>query len=185
MLGRLAVAVGEVAPTICDRSQWVDMTVVTLAHPPPSTALARLGSGFRSLLHGCRSPLLAVPAHGVRGLERALLAYNGSPQADEALFVAAYLARRQGMALSVVSVGTDVERNLVKAETYLEGRGVKATYRAESGPAAAAVVGVATAFDAHVIVLGGYSRRGVSEIMRGSAVDEVLRTVGRPVLVCP
>lgn len=187
VLGRLAVAVGDVAPAICDRSQWVDITVVSLAHPPPSTALARLGSGFRSLLLGCRSPLLAVPARGVRGLERALLAYNGSPQAGEALFVAAYLARRQGMALSVVSVGPEdeVERNLGKAEAYLAGSGVKAAYRTAPGPVAPAVMAVATAFDAHVIVMGGYSRRGVSEIMRGSAVDEVLRTAGRPVLVCP
>jgi hypothetical protein len=126
-----------------------------------------------------------MPAHGVRAMERAVLAYNGSPQAGEALFVAAYLARRQGMALSVISVGTDVESNLGKAEFYLAGRGVKATYRAQPGSVAAAVVGVATAFDAHLIVMGGYSRRGVSEIMRGSAVDEVLRTAGRPVLVCP
>jgi nucleotide-binding universal stress UspA family protein len=185
--GRLAVAVGEVAPTICDRSQWADMTIVSLAHPPPSQAFARLGSGFRSLLLCCRSPLLAVPARGVRAMERALLAYNGSPEAGEALFVAAYLARRQGMALTVVSVGPgdDVARNLARAEAYLSDRGIRATYHAEAGPPAATVVGLAGASNAHVIVMGGYSRRGVSEMVRGSAVDEVLRTSGRPVLICP
>lgn len=187
VLGRLAVVVGEVAHTICARSQWADMTVVSLAHPPPSQTLARLSSGFRSLLLSCKSPLLAVPTRGVRALERALLAYNGSPQADEALFVAAYLVRRQGIALSVVSVGPgdDIDKNLAKAKTYLAAHGVKATYRAESGPSAATIVAVAGAHDAHVIVMGGYGRRGVSEIMHGSTVDEVLRTAGRPTLICP
>ena len=185
--GRLAIAVGEVSRTICDRSQWVDMTVVSLAHPPPSNTLARFSSGFRALLLGCRSPLLAVPARGVRAMERAMLAYNGSEQADEALFVAAYLAQRQNMALSVVSVGQgdEVDKNLANAQAYLAGHGVKATYQARPGPPAETVIEAAGAFNAHVILMGGYSRRGVSEIMRGSTVDEVLRTAGRPVLICP
>lgn len=185
--GRLAVAVGEVSRTICDRSQWADITVLSLAHPPPSGAFARLSSGFRSLLLGCRCPLLAVPARGVRAMERALLAYNGSAQADEALFVAAYLARRQDMTLAVVSVGQgdEIDANLAAAEEYLAARGVKAAYEARSGPAAEGVNEAAAAFNAHVILMGGYSRRGVSEIMRGSTVDEVLRTAGWPVLICP
>jgi nucleotide-binding universal stress UspA family protein len=187
VLGRLAVVVGDVSRTICDRSQWADMTVVSLAHPPPSKPLARLSSGFRALLLGCRSPLLAVPAHGVRAMERALLAFNGSLQSGEALFVAAYLARRQDVALSVVSVGADdeVSRNLSEAEAYLTAHGVRAAYHSAAGPPATVVAAVANACDAHLVVMGGYSRRGVSEIVRGSTVDEVLRTAGRPTLVCP
>ncbi len=187
VLGRLAVVAGEVSRTICDRSQWADMTVVSLAHPPPSKRLARLSNGFRALVLGCRSPLLAVPARGVRAMERALLAYNGSPQSGEALFVAAYLALRQGMALSVVSAGLDADanHNLAEAEAYLAAHGVRASYRSESGAPAAVVVSAANACDAHVIVMGGYSRRGVGEIVRGSTVDEVLRRAGRPTLICP
>ena len=104
-MGRLAIEVGTVTDHVCERSGWADLTILRLAYPPPQAPLARLGSGVRNLLRCCRSPLLVTPGTPAAALDRVLVAYDGSPKAEQALFVAAYLAVRWGSSLAVVSVG--------------------------------------------------------------------------------
>jgi hypothetical protein len=99
--GHLVIGVGEVAEGICSRSRWADLIVTKISYPPPSQPLARLDSGFRDLILRCPRPVLAVPQN-VTPLSHALLAYDGSPKAQEALFVAAYLAGRWKISLVVL-----------------------------------------------------------------------------------
>ncbi len=124
----MTVEAGEVAKTICDRALLADLVVVHLAHPPSSQPLLRLGSGFSALIRKCPRPILAV-AGPATALDRALLAYDGSPKAKEALFVAAYLAARWPIPLTVLTVeGADVDAEdmLEEAGEYLHTRGVHA-----------------------------------------------------------
>src|SRR6185369_13856485 len=84
--GNLAIEVGEVAPKICELAALTDLVVLNLAYPPAPEPLAKLGSGFRNVILHCPRPVLAVPQY--RTLPgKALLAYDGSPKAEEALFV--------------------------------------------------------------------------------------------------
>ena len=101
--GRISVEQGTVEDKIIDRARWADLVVLPLSHPPAGGGLARLGNGFRSLLHRCPRPLLAVPGAPV-AFQHALLAYDGSRKADEALFVAAYLAVEWGLRLTVTGI---------------------------------------------------------------------------------
>ncbi len=101
--GRLSVEQGDVEDKIIDRARWADLVVLPLSHPPAGGGLARLGNGFHSLLHRCPCPLLAVPGAPV-AFQHALLAYDGSRKADEALFVAAYLAAEWGLRLTVTGI---------------------------------------------------------------------------------
>jgi len=185
--GKLAIEAGEeIAPRICERVRWTDLVVVTLAHPPASGPLARLGSGFRTLVRRCARPVLAVPG-APSPLERALLAYDGSPKADEALFVATYLAGRWGMALAVVTVietGRTTSKALARAQKYLKTHGVRATFVKESGPVAEAILKAAETQGSNLIIMGGYGFSPVFEVVLGSAVDQVLREARRPVLIC-
>jgi hypothetical protein len=64
-----------------------------MAHPPGRQPVARLRSGFRDLIQRCPQPVLAVPGD-VSPLVHGLIAYDGSPRAEEALNIAAYLALR-------------------------------------------------------------------------------------------
>jgi nucleotide-binding universal stress UspA family protein len=135
--GRLAIVSGDVARTIGERSRWVDLTVLGLSYPPPEKAWARLGSGFRALLGASHSPLLAVPAHGVRALGQVLLAYNSGPHGPSCLFMAGYLAARWRLALTVLSVresGFDTGAALGEAATFLRVHGVVADFLAREGP---------------------------------------------------
>lgn len=185
--GRLAVEVGEVAERICERSAWVDMTVVRLAHPPRPEPWTKLNSGFRGLVRHSASPLLVTPLSTPSRLERALVAYNGSPKAEGALQVAAYLAQRWGLALTVVSVsagGFDAEAILARARDHLAAWNVTAAYLGEVGPVAEIVLKQADEQASDLIIMGGYGHGPFLEIALGSTVDHVLRRSPRPTLIC-
>jgi nucleotide-binding universal stress UspA family protein len=181
-----ALAVGSVARLIVERARWTDLVVLNLAHVPPAQPLARLSSGLRTLLRRSPRPLLATP--GVtRPLKRALLAYDGSNRADEALFVATYAAARWHLPLVVVSVtenGRPATEMLGRAEQYLVEHGVEATYVEGSGEAALALLNTAVEHECDWLLMGGYGRHQMLEVMVGSELDNVLRRSDRPVLIC-
>jgi len=184
--GSLALEVGEVADVICERSRWADLVVLSLTYPPAPQPISRLGSGFRAIVRRCPRPVLAVP--GVTSsLDRALLAYDGSPKADEALFVATYLAGQWELSLVVVTaMGASrvTAAALERAEEYLQTHDVRARFVRESGPPAEAILRAAEAHGSDLIIMGGYGFGPVLEVVLGSSVDRVLREARRPVLIC-
>ncbi len=101
--GKLVVANGEIARKISERAIWNDLVVVKLAHPIGTRPFQKLSSGFRNLLLRCPQPILVVPKK-VAPLSRAMLAYDGSPKAKEALFVAAYMAEQWKMSVVVATI---------------------------------------------------------------------------------
>ncbi len=184
--GKLVVDVGNVARKICERTRWVDLIVLNMAHPPSSQPLARLSSGFRTLVRRCSSPILAVP-RPASPMDRALLAYDGSPKGNEALFLATYLALCWHLSLAVVSVSENnrlASATLDRARRYLESQGVEATYVEERGAVSAAILKVAAEHESNLILVGGYGFNPVLEVLMGSAVDRILQSSWQPVLIC-
>jgi nucleotide-binding universal stress UspA family protein len=115
------------------------------------------------------------------------LAYDGSPKAEEALFVATGLAGGWAVPLVVVTVVESdgaTPDTLAHARSYLESHGVEAAYVEGGGPVAAEITITAEEHDCDLIVIGGYGTSPVLEMVLGSSVDEVLRTSRRPVLIC-
>jgi len=184
--GKLIVEVGKVSRSITGRSRWMDLVVVNLAHAPGSWALTRLGSGFRTLLLNCTGPVLAVPGISTP-MSHALLAYDGTPKAEEALFVATYLAGRWLMSLTVVTIpevnisAPDVQEH---ARQYLSGHGVQAEFVIEPDPVPDGILKTAEAQASDLILMGGYGHNPMLEAIIGSAVDHVLRESHWPVLIC-
>lgn len=188
--GDFAIETGKVARKICERAVWTDVIMLSLAHPPGPQPLAKLKSGFRTILRRCSRPLLAVPGTATN-MERALLAYDGSPKADEALFLSAYLAGCWGISLVVMTVsetGWTTSKTLSLAEHYLHKQEVQATCLeeriSERGSVGKTIIQVAREQECDFIMMGGYGRSPVLEIMLGSAVDYVLRESRIPVLIC-
>ncbi len=194
--GEFAVEVGQVARKICERAWWADLVIVSLTHPPAVQLLAKLGPGFHTLVRRCARPILAVPtfidsAGGSSpestGLNRTLLAYDGGPKAQEALFVAAYLTGRWQIPLTVITV---MEKNratpevLAEARAYLESHDVTATYMAESGPAAESLLRTAATEQNTLILMGGYGSSPMLGVVLGSTVDQILRQTRQPLLIC-
>jgi nucleotide-binding universal stress UspA family protein len=184
--GKLAIEAGGVARKICERNRWTDLIVVNLTYPPPPQAVARLSWGFRALIQRCASPILVVPETS-SPLDRALLAYDGSPKANEALFVATYLSGRWNISLAVVTVaesGNLGSETLIDAQRYLESHGVHATYVQESGSVPEMTLKTAEEQKSNLIIMGGYGHNPMVAAILGSKVDQVLRTSRQPMLIC-
>lgn len=184
--GTIAVDEGDVASCISERSVWADLIVLRPHHAPPENTAARLGCGLRTLIRRCSTPILVVPG-AFSALERPLLAYDGSPKAREALFVAAYLAARGQLPLVVVAVAEDnldATAPLTDAARLLETGGVEATLVRQEGPVAEAILETARTHGSDLVLMGGYGRSPLVELVSGSVVDKVLRASHQPVLLC-
>ena len=119
--GELAVEQGNVTRLVYERSFWADLVVLRLSHPPPLFFFGRLRSGLRTLIRRCTTPLLVVPPSVQPDPQTALLAYGGGAKADEALFLATYLANRWGIELHVVTIdrkGLDGNKLIDRARLY-------------------------------------------------------------------
>ncbi len=184
--GSLAFATGEVTQNIIDQARWNDLVIANLAYPPAPQPFAALGSGFRKLVQRCPRPLLAVP-ETVTPLRKALLAYDGSPKAREALFIATYLAGQWKLPLVVITV-LDGERGseqaLKDAQEYLETHQVQATYLSREGSAILQILVAAEETQSDLLLMGGYSGNPVWDLVIGSTVDQVLRESRKPMLIC-
>jgi nucleotide-binding universal stress UspA family protein len=183
--GEIAFEQGPVARTICDRAWWNDLVVLALSHPPGSRPGDRLTSGMSAVLRSCGRPVLTVPGKPVP-LARPLLAYDGSPKAKEALFVATYIAARWEVPLVVLAVGEaerQAEEVIDQARLYLIARGVSATYVTRDGNVTSAIAQTAEGHGCDFLLMGGYGFRPWLEVVLGSTVDQVLRWRRWPVLV--
>jgi nucleotide-binding universal stress UspA family protein len=181
-----AVEVGRIAETICARASLADLVVIDLAHPPANQPIGRLSSGARTLIQRCGPPILAIP-YEPTAPKHILLAYDASPRAREALYLATYLTARWTLELTLLMVqektrvgGSEME----VAQRYLESHGVQASYVRKRGKVAPAILELAEKQGCDLILIGAYSAPPVLEVTLGSTVDEVLRGAHIPVLIC-
>jgi nucleotide-binding universal stress UspA family protein len=175
----------SVAETVAKLSPLNDLVVFSLAHPPSDKALDRLRSGLRMLIQVSPRPLLAVPAFS--HLSHGLLAYDGSPKANEALYLAAYMAARWGITLSVISSSSGEDNGfeiIAQAKEYLGSRNVTANYIQDSGEPGEAILKAARECQADFIIMGGFGHSPVVEVVIGSTLDKVLREFTFPIFIC-
>ena len=184
---KLSVQPGQPVQIIVPRTQWADLVVAPLTHPPDTSVLSQLSSGFINLLQRVPRPVLAVPSGANSALDRVLLAYDGSRQAKEALYVSTYLAARWGVDLMVITVqkkSGPESAILSEARTYLEEHGVDARYEIKTGEVASAILETAEAHQINLLVVGGFRGRALTRVVLGSVVNEVLRAFHQPILIC-
>ncbi len=182
----LQLKIGDVPLIICERARWNDLVVMNLTYPPESSMFARLSSGIRNLIQRCPRPILFTPQI-TKPLEHALLAYDGSLKAQEALFIATYLTGQWKIPLAVISIGED---NIIKdiqgdARKYLEDHEVKAEYIVsnENKPSET-ILRYVDQLDVDFLLVGGYSRHPILEVIQGGDVDQILRQTKLPILIC-
>lgn len=183
--GRLVLEHGNISRRVEARSHWSDLVVLHLKHPPGPQPMQRLLSGLRAFLARTPRPVIVVPT--ASELKHALLAYDGSRKANEALYLAAYIADTWGTKVTVLSSREKSLReslNLQKAKGYLISHQIEANYilaRGEPGPL---IVNTAREHNCDFVLMGGYSQAPLVEVMWGSTLDYVLREYKGPVWVC-
>jgi nucleotide-binding universal stress UspA family protein len=184
--GELTVRSGDGVEQVAALARWTDLVVVGASSPEGEKDDHPLDGGLRSILGRAPRPVLVVPGRP-RSLEAAVLAYDGSPKAEEALFVATYAAQRWSLDLTVVTAHERERRGeqvLRRACRYLGDRGVEARAVASRGGAAEAILESAASADADLVIMGGYGYAPLLERVLGSTVDRLLRESPIPVLVC-
>lgn len=185
--GEFAVEVGDVADVIVKCAIWADLIVLGLEHLPDGRPLSRLGNKTSQIIQRCPRPILMVPNGAECPMDNVLLGYDGSPKADEALFVAAYLKSRWSHSLTVVTVVTEntPPEALAKARSYLEEQNIfDAEYVLKEKPIAEALLTTAVDNDINMLIMGGFGFRPLKHIVLGSTVDQILREFQHPILIC-
>ncbi len=182
----LQIVTGEVTVTICDRARWNDLVIMNLTYPPRASPLSRLSSGIRNLVQRCPRPILFTP-QAVRSMEHGMLAYDGSLKAQEALFIAAYLGEKWNLKLTVITIGNETDAPDIQsdAKKYLDEHQARADYILATGEENASVIlEYAGQVNADFLIIGGYSRNPILEILQGGDVDQLLRQTRIPVIIC-
>ncbi|MDX1653846.1 MAG: universal stress protein [Candidatus Competibacteraceae bacterium] len=180
--GRLAVELGSRVDSINDRARWTDLVVAPLIRRPDRHPEAWV----RELIWECPRPVLAVPQQPVV-MEQAVLAFDNSLRALQALYAATYLSGWWGTQLTVVTSADrrqDAVRIQAPAQDYLERHGVEANFVAEVGLPDRWLLRIAGELGCGLIVMGGYSFSPTLDWMFGGVLDRVLGESLCPVLVC-
>lgn len=183
--GRLVIERGNISRRVEARSHWSDLVVLHLKHPPGVQPMQRLLSGLRAFLQRSPRPALVVPA--ATKMEHGLLAYDGSRKANEALYLASYLAHAWGTKITVLtSWEKSLKESIVqqKAKSYLIAHEVEADYIQRRGRAGKAVVAAAAEHSCDLVLMGGYGQGPIIEVVMGSTLDLVLREFPGPVWIC-
>jgi nucleotide-binding universal stress UspA family protein len=184
--GRLAIEHGSISRNIARRARWVDLIILNLEHPPASAGLRRLSSGIPQVLRRSGRPVLFVPDQPT-DLQSILLAYDASPKADEALYLAARMAQTwQGTRLTILTAAaSEAEAAEVQqhARAFLLTRETPAEFRLTDSAEARAILNAARSSKADLIMLGGYGNSPILEMVFSSTVDKVLQKSRLPVLI--
>ena len=124
---------------------------------------------------------------GPSRFQRALLAYDGSPRAREALFVAAYLAE---MWKTELVVFTALQGGRIKAEAqdhvrrYLEIHEVQAAYATAEKDLVGSLCQAAEEYQADLFLLGSYGWPALRELINSSSLNRLLQESAIPVFIC-
>ncbi|MCA9957502.1 MAG: universal stress protein [Anaerolineales bacterium] len=181
--GELVVEVGTLEELVYQRERWVDVMVL---RPFLSPNGSKTPGPAQRILRRASGPALAL-AETVSPLQHMLLAYNDTPESDEALYVATYLASKWQIPLTVQSVSIREEVSaaaLAKAEQYLSQNGVTATYLAGQGDVATTLVETAVAQQCDFIVTGSPRLNPMFELVLGTTVTRLLQQSPLPLLIC-
>lgn len=182
--GSLTTERGIVSEQISKRALLTDLLVLNVSHPP-EPGLSSLGSGLRSIIWHSARPILTVSGK-ISPLDRALIAFDGSPKSKEALFVAAYLAEKWKTELTVVTLSNDDNvsppvQDHVRA--YLELHEIEADYLMLKDTMDA-ILDVNKERKINLILMGSYSGTAWKEVIIGSLVNFLLRQAECPILIC-
>ena len=183
--GSLAIDVGDITQRIIERAVVTDLIIVKLLNPPGS-GLSVLNSPFRAIIEKSSRPLITVPK-GATPFKRAMLAFDGSDLAKEALFVTAYLAE---MWKTEVTVFTAREEKSPQgdlqdyARRYMELHEVEAKYVVSEQKTPRHLPDIAAEYNADLILIGSHSGNKLQQVLVGSMVDITLRESSIPAFIC-
>ncbi|MBW6472535.1 MAG: universal stress protein [Anaerolineaceae bacterium] len=187
--GSLAIEVGEPGKKILERAFYTDMVIVKMKYAPGIQPLQKLRSGFRTLVRKCPQPMLLVPGY-MRPIKKLLLAYDGSPKAKEAMYIAAYQAIQWNVELYILTSYRDDEqkeemkKHINEARSYMRFSGTYYKAHLRKGLSGQNILNFVKEKDIDMVIMGSYGSAPLKEVLTGSTIDYVLDSIQIPVLIC-
>lgn len=185
VIGNLAIDVGDITTRICERAVLTDLIVVKITNPP-AVGISALRSPFRTIIEKSSRPLLTVPTEA-SPFKRALLAYDGSERAKEALFVATYLAEMWKTELLVFTASEGSRRSEETQDhvrRYLDIHEVEAEYIVSEPGAMDYLEKTVEERSVDLVLMGSHGGSVLQQVFVGSALDHMLRESKVPTFIC-
>ena len=180
---------GEPASLVVDRSRLADVVVVSLPEASERRAGRTLSLAADVSVHA-RALTLAVPpeCEGFDPGGRALVAWNGSPEAAQALKLAVPLLKGAAAVdiLTVVENGQEDEFPATQACEYLGSYGIRPELheRARDGrPVAECILDAAGQLGSAYILMGAYGHSRLREAVLGGVTRTMLTQSNMPLLL--
>ncbi len=180
------VVKGDIWKILTDQSRFADIMVIPLNHPPGTHPNQRISSGITTIIRTSPIPVLTVPVKP-RKIQTIILAYDGSPKANEAMYIAAYLGTQQGTSIRILTSsegGLNAQEIQAGAKAYLNSYPLKAHYQVTEEDLPQAITKIMELETIDLVIMGGYGGPAFLPIMLGSVVNEVLREIQLPILIC-
>lgn len=183
--GKLIIESGEITKKICERATITDLIVLKIVHPPLK-GLSTFTSPFRTIIVNSSRPIVGVPARATP-FRHALLAYDGTDRAKEAMFVATYLAE---MWKTELTVFTALDGPRLKADAqdhvrrYLDIHEVEAEYMISDQGAMDSLKKVVEERNVDLVLMGSHGGSVLQQVLAGSALDYMLRESQVPIFIC-
>lgn len=177
----IAIVKGSIPDQICQRALLTDLIVLYV-----NQADSNLSPNLRSIIWRSARPILAIPGRRISRMEHALLAFDGSLKSREALFVAAYLAQRWNIKLTVLTVSEGGQVAISApdyAHSYLNRHKIQADFVSIDGPIQVFLDVIKERY-IDLVLMGGYSGTALKEITLGNALSLLLREADCPLLIC-
>lgn len=179
--GEIGFQQGELSEVI---RRWVNLADL-LVLDAALLADGRSGNdAISAFFNECTRPVLLVSG-APRPIERILLLFDGRPQANEALFVAAYMAEMWGCPVVLLSEPSAAAKALGKAAPYLEMHETPAESIIAGPLAPEPVMQTAAEHHSDLIIVGGYRSRPLSKTAVATWLLTAPEDLRRPLLICP
>lgn len=184
--GHMARESGDPVETICDRAILADLVLcnrLSFGNVPETGA----GERLISLVRKSPRPVF-ITTDKVIPIESVFLAYDGCSKSKEALFVAAYMAERWNVTLTVGLAPEgryDEDKVIGYARNYLEMHEVEADYVVCEIDPISLVIDTARDNGAQLIIAGGYSERRFGRQGPGNIVNRLVNEWPGALLICP
>ncbi len=146
-----------------------------------------LGSTAETVARRSATPVLLVEEKS-RPVKSALVLFDGSHPSNRGLKLAADLAVHTAAVLRVLTVDDDAERGqatLNEARAYLEPLGLNTGYSVLPGPIVKAATASLADDPADLVIVGMRGHSPLHHLILGRTTEQLMRSVGVPVLLVP
>ena len=179
------LGMGIIANEICDQARMADLVVVGHRGVNEQFSTGLLGSTTESVTRKSPRPVLVCPMR-FEGIQRPLLAYDGSPRASAAMHAAAELASALALPLTVLHVTRDEPSDgkvLDEARRYLQSYDLTVGYETVRGHPHERIVEVMRERGYDLLFVGAYGHSRIIEMVLGSTTEFLLRNSSCPVFL--